>query len=896
MIGLLLLWTRGIVRRRPGFTLGAMLGLGLTVSLLAALGIFIASSAATMTSRAVADLPIDWQVLLNSGSLEQAVREEIKAITRPAALKTVAYADVPGLSAATGDTVQTTGAGKVVGLSPGYTTAFAAEINSLLGKTNGVLVAQQTAANLHVTSGDTVVIQRAGGLSPVEVRVDGIVSLPDADAFFQTVGLPANAAPQAPPANVLLLPADLWHRCFDEQAALRPDSARVQLHVRLFRGVLPSDPTAAYERAQRFANALEARVAGSAVVGNNLAVRLGHVRQDALYARVLFLFLGLPGVILSGWLAIAVAASGDQRRRREQALLRTRGASVAVVLRLAALEAALVGCGSVAFGLALTWLATRLLLRPGPLPPGLTLWWVAGACLCGVALAAAAILYPAWKSSRHSTVAEARSTAGRPRPALWQWLWLDGALLALGAVELWRAAGAGYQIVLAPEGVASVSVHYEAFLGPVCLWLGGVLFASRCVEAWLRRWRNTTAGVLRPLAGKLAGIVAAALSRHRRLLARGAMMVALAVSFAVSTAIFNTTYQAQSWVDAELTNGADVAISGLTAALPAAPLLDELRRLPGVAAAQPMQHRFAYVGHDLQDLYGIDPATLGEATHLANAYFAGGNARATLAALARQPDGVLVSEETVKDFQLQPGDELNLRLQRADDHQYHAVRFHFVGVTREFPTAPKDSFLVANASYVAQQTGDPSPGTILIRAAAGTDPADLAPRVRRLLGGAAAAGGAKVSDLGTAHRLIGSNLTAVDLRGLTRVELLFAVLLVASASGLILALGLSERRRNFAILAALGATRAQLGAFLWSEALVVLIGGGALGAALGCGVALALVKVLNGVFDPPPEALAIPWRYLALLALAAMAAVAAAVSAARRSSHQRQLIEELRGF
>ena len=26
-----------------------------------------------------------------------------------------------------------------------------------------------------------------------------------------------------------------------------------------------------------------------------------------------------------------------------------------------------------------------------------------------------------------------------------------------------------------------------------------------------------------------------------------------------------------------------------------------------------MQHRFAYVGNDLQDLYGIDPATIGRA-------------------------------------------------------------------------------------------------------------------------------------------------------------------------------------------------------------------------------------------------------------------------------------------
>jgi len=56
-----------------------------------------------------------------------------------------------------------------------------------------------------------------------------------------------------------------------------------------------------------------------------------------------------------------------------------------------------------------------------------------------------------------------------------------------------------------------------------------------------------------------------------------------------------------------------------------------------------MQHRFAYVGQDLQDMYGIDPTRIANATSIADAYFADGDARATLARLAATPDGVLVS-------------------------------------------------------------------------------------------------------------------------------------------------------------------------------------------------------------------------------------------------------------
>src|SRR5262249_16380068 len=145
---------------------------------------------------------------------------------------------------------------------------------------------------------------------------------------------------------------------------------------------------------------------------------------------------------------------------------------------------------------------------------------------------------------------------------------------------------------------------------------------------------------------------------------------------------------------------------------------------PGVAAAEPMQHRFAYVGADLQDLYGIDPKQIERATSLSDAYFGGGSAANVLKQLSDTPDGVLVSEETVQDFHLHPGDSSNLRLVDARDHQYHPVPFKFIGVAREFPTAPRDSFLIANSSYVARMTSTDASEYVLMRARG--NPAELA--------------------------------------------------------------------------------------------------------------------------------------------------------------------------
>jgi putative ABC transport system permease protein len=54
-----------------------------------------------------------------------------------------------------------------------------------------------------------------------------------------------------------------------------------------------------------------------------------------------------------------------------------------------------------------------------------------------------------------------------------------------------------------------------------------------------------------------------------------------------------------------------------------------------------------------------------------------------------------------------------------------------------------------------------------------------------------------------------------------------------------------------------------------------------------------LVKVLTGVFDPPPDALSVPWVYLGGVVVLTLGAVAAAGSATLRAL-RRPAIEELR--
>jgi len=870
-----LIWARGLLLRRPARLLGAVLGIAVAVALLASIGAFLSASKATMTRRAITQVAVDWQVEAQPGADPSKVARVVAAEPGVRQASPVSFALTTGLTATTSGTTQTTGPGVVIGIGTDYASRFPGMIRPLTGARTGALVAQQTAANLHLKPGDTVTIGRAGQ-PDATVTIAGVVDLPNADSLFQKVGAAVGAQPQAPPDNVLIVPAAQWHRLFGPLAAVSGQT-HTQIHVTLDHA-LPSDPSSAFGAVTSRAHHLEAVLAGTGLVGDNLAAALDAARADALYAQMLFLFLGLPGAVLAGLLTVAVASSGAGRRQAEQALMRARGATGRQLAGIGLAEAMLIGCLGSFVGLAVALTIGRITF--GTVGFGTRgvddIIWGVGAFVVGIGIAVASIGVPAWRAARVDTVAGRRRAIGRERRPLWMRCGVDVALLAASALVFWFTARNGYRLVLVPEGVPTISVSYWAFAGPTLLWVGAGLFAWRISDLVLRR-RGPMSAVLRPLAHRLAPSVAASMSRQRRLLSRSLVLVALTISFAVSTAVFNSTYRHQSAVDAVLTNGADVTVTESPSAQVGPSAAGTMSALDGVRHVEPLQHRFAYVGADLQDLYGVRPATIVGAGKLQDAYFRGGTASALVAKLAARPDSILVSQETVRDFQLQPGDPLTLRLQDGRTQKLTSVRFHYAGIAREFPTAPRDSFLVANAAYVARMTGSDAVRSFLVDTGdrAQTQVAD---RLRASLGSQAT-----VTDVVSSRRIVASSLTAVDLAGLSQIELGFALVLGAAATGLVLALSLAERRRTFAIVRALGADQKELRGVVLAEAAFVTIGGAIAGLAGAWLLSAMLVNVLSNVFDPPPDQLSVPWAYLALLGGVAVVALTVAVAGSARS-------------
>jgi putative ABC transport system permease protein len=844
------------VRRRPAETFAAAVAVALTVAFLAALGSFVAQTGSRLTVQAAARVPVDWQVQVTPGGDPGAVLQALPGVPGFVGARAVDYAKVPGLSSVSASGTRTTGAAYVVSVPDDYASFAPSEIRSLVGTSHGVLLQQQTASNLAAAPGAIVTVLGSGQ----PVTVSGVVDLPNADSFFQVVGAPSGSAANAPPDNVLLVPPSMF-------SALVAGAPVVhQFHVRLDHTTLPSDPANAADEVSQRANHYAAAVAGGALVGDDLGASLSAAREDALYARLLVLLMGLPGLLLSAVVTALVISLRNDRQRRDLALLRLRGVTPRRAVTLLGLTAIVDGLLGAAIGAGGAVLANAFALGAAS---RLSTTWLAIGMLVGVLLAIATELMPVARLLRGQspTVQEGATHVADTRTPLVFRLGLDVLLLLGSAVAFWLTSRGGYQVVVVPEGVPVASVNYAALLAPALAWPGMGLLTWRITALVLnRRVRQPATDA----AGRMPDLRREVIRRRRNVIARGATGLAVAVAVTVSVAVFTYTYDQQARLDTALTVGSDVAVT-----LPpdSATTLDPaLANVPGVNAVEQVSHQLAYVGPDLQDLYGIDPATIGRAAPLQDAFTPGSSVTAVMKTLAGTRDGVLLSQETLHDYQLHPGDLVQLRVKAATG-AYVTVPFHVVGVVTEFATAPRDSFIIANRTYLATVTGRSATQTLLIR----TDhPQAVAAAIH-------APAGALVNDI-TAPRVAvpsASGLAAGSLSGLARLTLAFGLLLAAASAGLVLIVGAAQRRRSLVALAILGADARQRAGFGWTESRAMVTAGVIGGLATGTLIAAELIKVLNGIFDPPPEHPALPWTFIGVLLVAvlATAAVATAVSA-----------------
>jgi putative ABC transport system permease protein len=881
--------------RVPGRTLIRILVLAASVALLGGMLLFVGNSLRTVAGSAVRSVPLDLQGPVASLAQAQGVSAEVARQHGVAQASPVATAPLSGGQHQGANGLTSSGPGAILAIPLDYS-AHIHTFRFLQGglRAGAVVLDQQMASTLQAHIGDRVILTAPGGGPPRSYPVSGVALVTASDTLFQTLNPQLGPAPAQPPANVAIMPLDTFAATLGRGipslagagigANAQPGAQsgiQWQVQSQLDPVALSGgSPSTALERATQTRNRIERTLPGRVQFVDNLSESLNTAAGDALYAETLYIMLAVPGALIALGLAYLAALGTVDRDRRDLALLRARGARRRDLMVLAGLESVILGVLAGLLGTAAAFAAVSALVSGGTHATATRVLVIGAICVLLASAGAGAARVGASLASLRVSVASGRRGTRRESRPLWQRLYLDLACLAVSGLIYWLTASTGFSAVVNPDSNPTLSLSVYMFFAPALLWIGATLLLVRLRGRALSRLISL---LVRGRARSHGAFLLVSAGRRGEAINRGLIVVGLLLAFGVNLGIFAATYNQQVKADAQLTLGADVTVTAPPGVASQRNLAARVANVQGVAATTGVEHSYAYVGPDLQDTYGIDASSFRTATSLRDSYFLHSSAQQVLDRLRARSDGIVVSKETITDFSLSIGDLLRLRVLDQRTGKFHVVPFHVAGIVQEFPSAPKDSFMIANLAYLESVTHAGGPNVVFAKASG------YPPDVARRVAAATSALGTKVDNITRQGARTSSSITTVDLTGISHIEQAFAIVLAAAAMALFVALGISERRQEFATMAAIGAPLPRISAFLWTEAAIVLAVGVTLAVGLGWLLSEMLVAILQHVFDPPPDTLAIPWGFLGGLAGAAIVATVLATALAARGIRRLRL-------
>ncbi|MGW0670054.1 FtsX-like permease family protein [Streptomyces sp. NPDC002746] len=602
-------------------------------------------------------------------------------------------------------------------------------------------------------------------------------------------------------------------------------------------GVLPAAGTDLGRLKQQVGQALKGTTAQVATGDDRGAVEF----LDAAGARVKLVSMGAAmggtSLLVAVLVVVGTFALSIQQRHRELALLRTIAATSRQIRRLLGREALVVGAvagvlGALA-GLPLAgWLHSRF-IDTGAVPA--TLERTAGIFPACVALAVT--LIGAWAAARIS----GRRVAGlRPAEAM-----AEAAVERARPARLRTAAG----LVLLVGGGVLVAVlsilRTEAASTPVT-FLAVVMLATSVslLGPHLVRAASALLGlVIRP-AGPIGKLANSNVRGNSTRMASVVTPLTLLIGMTCTVLFIQPTLGNAALAQAREGTRASWVLGAQGPGVPAA-AVDAVRATPGVTAATEVVRTTVRVGLDKYPAQGVTPAGLArtwdpEVTS------------GSLAAFAADSRTAAISELAADQLGLHPGSKLELHLGDGTPATLTVAAVYHRGLGFGDLTLPHD--------LVARHMDNPLAATVLVSGDASRS--ELTASIRKFSGIAVLAPTA-------ADRLQAKqqqNNAEVNLLAMGLVLAFTAIAVVNT-----LAMSVSERLKEFALLRLAGATRRQVLRMLRIETLSVLL----IAAVLGSGIALAVLTAFSIGLTGGAAPAVLPLVYATVVGAAALLALIA---------------------
>lgn len=916
-----------LVTRNPRRTFTYLFGLALAVGLFSGILFFVDVTARQMTATAIAPVKID--IIAHGTTPDVNIADAAPTI---ATQRGVSAAE-PVYAADFSSAVKLNGshpspAGRMFAIQPSYLQTFdILQISAGKLDPSGALISEAMAIAQNIKIGDSIQLTFGGVPAPVQIPVTGIINMDNADALFAT----ATEAENAIVSDVVIVD-QTWFRANLLQplttAASDPNAAVIagfvlldpQIHVRINRDLLPGDPTLAAVHAESLRRGVERLFPGQLKSSDNLSGAFKAAKGDVLAAKILFIFLGLPGVALAAYLSKFAAELFAESQRREISLLRTRGATPAQIAGIVAVTSLLLAIGGSAlglmFGILALYASAGAQLTASLNPFASSFDWNLFAASAGIAFAAGLILtflaafLPTFGALRREITQERRTVRRVEFAPFWKRSYLDLILLGAAAVSLYVTQINGGFKPTGNEG-AAITLSFYIFLTPFFAWTGLTLLVLRLIEKGLAASSVQIGELFRRLFGEIGEVAGKSLARRASRISAAVTIIALTLSFGVSLALFQKTYTHEKQLDSQYIVGSDIR---LTPALntPQTADFEKQLQLSGVVSVTGVaRDPLALVGSEKNTVYGIDVASFSQTAYLPDSFFvdgsaqqtidamtnrttnyAAGSAKQVLDALANTPNGVIISVEQAEKYNIRVGDPVLLRLYNRSTNQYTDVQTQAVGLFIYFPTSAQDSDFIINRDFMVKSSGYAAMNYFLIKTngnpqTISTLTSGLAAQYKNIMP-------VRIQNIDTVIKTESSSLTSLNLGGLGAMERLYTIVVVSMGLAIFLLAMINERQREFGAMRALGANLNHLRRFLFTEALA--IGGLSLVIGAGVGVLLArlLILLLGVIFTIPAQTLSWDWRELTTLAAFVIAGMFISVAITSRRLSTLKVVEALR--
>lgn len=126
--------------------------------------------------------------------------------------------------------------------------------------------------------------------------------------------------------------------------------ASLETHVSIDPAAFPADPAAASAWSTAFRRVLERQAPGDILVADNAVEPLTEAAGDATGAKLIFFLVGIPGSLVAAALGLAAASALAESQRREDDVLRLRGAGEGQLAALTLRQSLVVVPGGIGLG------------------------------------------------------------------------------------------------------------------------------------------------------------------------------------------------------------------------------------------------------------------------------------------------------------------------------------------------------------------------------------------------------------------------------------------------------------------------------------------------------------------------------------------------------------------